>query len=298
VWPVDGNNSHQLATPDVAIARVAGRQHGMVARWQLVAAGLDGDAIAYRVRAGRLHPRHRGVYAVGHVPVSPLATAMAAVLACGEDAVLSHRSAAALWRILPRWPHPVEVTARAGRTLRGIHVHRSRTLTRDDVTRHHGIPVTTPERTLLDVTETLPDRELARAENEAYVQKLTTPPALAVFLTRNPGRPTSRLTHERSATAAPTRSHLEDDFLRFLRRHRLPIPELNQRIAGYEVDAVWRDRRLIVELDGYAYHATPQAFERDRERDATFLTAGFSTLRITRRRLTEREAARLRRLLS
>jgi len=280
------------------IARVAGRQHGMVARWQLVAAGFDGDAIAYRVRAGRLHPRHRGVYAVGHVPVSPLATAMAAVLACGENAVLSHRSAAALWRILPRWPHPVEITARAGRTLRGIHVHRSRTLTPQDVTHDHGIPVTTPNRTLLDLADTLPDRELTRAQNEAYVLKLTTPPALASFLTRNPGRPTSRLTPERSATAAPTRSHLEDDFLRFLARHDLSQPELNQRIAGYEVDAVWRDKRLVVELDGYAYHATPQAFERDRERDATLLAAGFSTLRITHRRLTEREAARLRRLLA
>jgi hypothetical protein len=239
----------------------------MVSRTQLLAAGFDGDAIAYRVRTGRLHPRHRGVYAVGHVPVSPLATAMAAVLACGENAVLSHRSAAALWRILPRWPHPVEVTARAGRTLRGIHVHRSRTLTEHDITRDNGIPVTTPNRTLLDLAETLPDRELTRAQNEAYVLKLTTPPTLITFLTRNRGRSTSRLTPGRDAT----RSHLEDDFLRFLRRHNLPKPELNQRIAGYEVDAVWRDKRLVVELDGYAYHATPEAFERDRERDATLL---------------------------
>jgi very-short-patch-repair endonuclease len=273
----------------------------MVSRAQLLAAGFDGDAIAYRVRAGRLHPRHRGVYAVGHVPVSPLATAMGAVLACGDGAVLSHRSAGALWRILPRWPRTPDVTTRAGRPRTGIHVHRSRTLTPQDVTHHYGIPVTTPNRTLLDLTETLPDRELIRAQNEAYVLKLTTPPALATFLTRNPGRPTSRLTVERSATAAPTRSHLEDDFLRFLRRHDLPPPELNQRIAGYEVDAVWRDKRLIAELDGYTFHATPSSFESDRERDATLLTAGFSTLRITHRRLThepEREAARLRRLLA
>ncbi len=269
----------------------------MVARWQLVAAGLDRHAISYRVRVGRLHPRHRAVYAVGHVPVSPLATAMAAVLACGDGAVLSHRSAAALWRILPRWPRTAEVTTRAQRTHAGIHVHRSHTLTEEDITRHHGIPVTTPNRTLLDLADTtLPDRELTRAQNEAYVLKLTTPPQLTTFLTRNPGRPTTRLTPERNAT--PTRSHLEDDFLRFLRRHDLPQPELNQRIAGYEVDAVWRDKRLIVELDGYAFHSTPRAFESDRERDATLLAAGFSTLRITPRRLTSREAARLRRLLA
>ena len=222
---------------------------------------------------------------------------MAAVLACGESAVLSHRSAAALWRIRRRWPEVVEVTTGARRTRPGIWVHRSRTLTATDVTRHHGIPVTSPERTLLDLASVLPERELVRAQNEAYVLNLTTPHTLAAFLARHPGRPTTRL----KPAPGVTRSRLEDEFLRFVRRHRLPEPALNQRVAGYEVDALWSEQRLVVELDGYAFHATRAGFERDRERDAALLDAGFSTLRLTHRRLTgqpAREAARLRRLLA
>ena len=110
VWSVDGNNSHEPTTPDVLIAGLAARQHGVVTVAQLLAAGLDHDAIAYRRHVGRLHLLHRGVYAVGHRPPSPLATAIGAVLACGPHAALSHRSAAALWRILPRWTSPIEVT--------------------------------------------------------------------------------------------------------------------------------------------------------------------------------------------
>ena len=297
MWPVDGNNSRQPSTPDAEIARIAGRQHGVVSRAQLMAIGLEAHAIAYRVRIGRLHRLHRGVYAVGHRSASPLSAAIAAVLACGETAVLSHRSAAALWGIVPRWPNPVEVTARVRRTHRGIEVHRSRTLTEADVTRHHGIWVTRPERTLLDLADVVPDRELVRAQNEAYVLRLTTPSALAAVLDRHPGRPTSRLTHERDFT----RSHLEDAFRRFVRRYRLPVPEFNQRVAGYEVDAVWRERRLVVELDGFAFHATRGAFERDRERDAALWKPGSrrSGSRTAASTLeSAREAARVRRLLA
>ncbi len=213
-----------------------------------------------------------------------LTAAMAAVLACGSDAAASHRAAGALWKILPRWFAPIDVTAPTQRRHPGIYVRRSR-LT--EPTTRHGIPVTTPARTLLDLADVLDDRALARAVNEAYVLRLTTPHELAAVLARSPGRRTARLTPH-TTTTGPTRSHLEDSFLRFVKRHRLPIPEVNQHIAGHEVDAVWRA------------HATRQAFERDRNRDADLLTAGFSTIRVTDRRLKEqstREAQRLRALL-
>ena len=261
----------------------------MVTLAQLLAAGLDRTAIAYRRRVGRLHLLHRGVYAVGHRPPSPLATAMAAVLACGPDAALSHRSAAALWRILPRWHSPIEVTATTKHRHEGIRAHRS---PHADATTHYGIQVTTPARTLVDLADVLPERALTRAVNEAQVQRLVTPAELTTLFTRYPGRRTSRLTPERGAT----RSHLEDRFIRFLKRHHLPLPELNQTIAGHEVDAVYREQKLVIELDSRQFHTTPHAFETDRDRDADLLNAGFSTLRITDHRLKEQQAKEAQRL--
>jgi hypothetical protein len=199
------------------------------------------------------------VYAVGHRPPSPLATAIAAVLACGPDAVLSHRSAAALWRILPRWHAPVDVTAPTKHRLKGIHVHRSRQI---ESTTHYGIRVTTPARTLVDLADVLNPRQLTRALNEAQVQRLVTPAELTTLLTRYPGRRTAQLTPQRGVT----RSHLEDRFVRFLKRHQLPLPELNQRIQGHEVDAVY------------------------------LLNEGFSTLRITDHRLKHDQAKEAERL--
>jgi very-short-patch-repair endonuclease len=218
---------------------------------------------------------------------------MAAVLACGPDAVLSHRSAGALWRILPRWYSPTEVTTPTKRGHPGIHVHRSRDA---DATTHYGIRVTTPARTLVDLADVLNPRQLTRALNEAQVQRLITPAELTTLLTRYPGRRTSQLTPERGAT----RSYLEDDFTRFLKRHRLPLPERNQIIAGHEVDAVYREQKLVIELDSRQFHTTPRAFEQDRDRDADLLNAGFSTLRITDHRLKHhpiKEAQRLKDIL-
>ena len=272
---------------------MASRQHGVVSLAQLLAAGLDHDAIAYRRRVGRLHLIHRGVYAVGHRPPSPLATAMAAVLACGPNAALSHRSAAALWRILPRWRQPTEVTVPTRRRRPGIHIHRSRHI---DATTHYGIRVSTPLRTLVDLADVLNPRQLTRALNEAQVLRLISPAELTTLLTRYPGRRTAQLTPERGATRSP----LEDRFVRFLKRHRLPLPELNQRIAGHEVDAVYRTYHLVIELDSRQFHTTPRAFEQDRDRDADLLNAGFATLRITDHRLKHQpttEAQRLKEIL-
>jgi very-short-patch-repair endonuclease/predicted transcriptional regulator of viral defense system len=290
-----GNSHRKRSTPDQVIARLAARQHGMVTRLQLLAAGLSVDDIAYRLRIGRLVRIHRGVYAVGHVPPSPHARAMAAVLACGPGAVLSHRSAGALWALGPRWGAPVDVTARGKRRQRtGIRVHRSSTLTRADITRHYGIPVTTPARTLLDLADVLDDKALARAVNEARLARKGTTAELAAILTRSPGRATTRL--KPILDHGPTRSPLEDAFLKFVKDHGLPTPEVNQVIAGHEVDILWRHHKLVVELDSRTHHDTDAAFETDRDRDADLLKAGFPVLRITSQRLRrnpDREAARL-----
>jgi hypothetical protein len=278
--------SAKVSTPDVEVARIAATQHGYVTRSQLLHAGFDRNAIAHRVRTGRLVRAHRGVYAVGHVPPSPYARAMAAVLACGPGAVLSHRSAAALWGLV-RWPRTHEVTAPTDHRVPGIHTHRSRRL--DDVTTHYGIPTTSPARTLLDLAKILDPASLTRAVNDARLRHLLSREDLDGALAR-------RLTS--SPTKAPTRSVLEDAFLAFLDRHGLPRPEVNQRVAGHEVDMLWRPQRLVAELDGRAYH---DDFERDRERDADLLAAGLRVVRVTWRRLTraeQREAARFAALLS
>jgi very-short-patch-repair endonuclease len=294
VCGVHGNSSHKRRTPDVLIARLATPQHGVVTIAQLLAAELDREAVAYRRRVGRLHLLHRGVYAVGHRPPSPLATAIAAVLACGPDAALSHGSAAALWKIVPRWPTPTHVTAPSERDRPGIHVHRS---PHAEATTHYGIRVTTPLRTLVDLADVLPPKHLTRAVNEAQVQRLVTPAELTTLLTRYPGRRTARLTPERGAT----KSTLEDDFTRFLKRYKLPLPERNQTIAGHEVDAVYRQHHLVIELDSRQFHATPRAFEQDRDRDADLLDAGFPAIRITDHRLKHhptKEARRLKAILN
>ena len=266
----------QVSTP---IAQIAAGQHGYVTRSQLLGAGLSAKAIDRRVSQGDLLPRYRGVYAVGHIPPSPHARAMAAVLACGPGAVLSHRSAAALWGLV-RWPDTTDVTARYDHRLRGIRVHRSRTLTDYHVTTHYGVPTTTAARTLSDLVSILTPASLTRAVNDARLRHLLGSDDLGA-----------------QATDAPTRSVFEDRFLAFIDRHALPRPEVNQRIVGYEVDMLWRAHHLVAELDGRAYH---DDFERDRERDADLLAAGLRVVRVTWRRLTraeDREAARFDALL-
>lgn len=274
----------------------------MVSRAQLLEPGLlDADGIAYRLRVGRLLRVHRGVYAVGHRPPSPLTSVMAAVLACGPGAVASHLTAAALWGIHGRHATPVHVTATAGRRHSGVVAHRSRTLAPVDMTAHFGIAVTAPARTLLDLADVLGPTELARAVNVARRERLVSLDALAAQLAGAGGRRSRHLQALVGRRDNATRSHFEDAFLRFVDRFGLPRPEVNQRVAGHEVDALWRSRRLVVELDGRAFHSDEDAFEHDRERDADLLAAGYRVVRITWRRLTgqpDAEARRLRALLA
>jgi very-short-patch-repair endonuclease len=239
-----------------------------------------------------MHRVHRGVYALGHLALSPEARWMAAVLALdggpgGGGSVLehwgaavSHRSGLSLWSLLPanQAPSDVIVLGNGGRARRaGIHVHRSLSLVSGDVTLHRGIPVTTPARTIADLREAIstrrsgaiPGRELRKAIRQANVLGLPVGPRDA---------------------KVRTRSDLEGDFLRLCRRHRLPRPEVNVRIGPYLVDFLWADRRLVVETDSYLYHRGEMAFQDDRARDLELMRRGFEVLRISELQLDEEPA--------
>ena len=290
-------------TIDNVIAAIAGPQHGVITRWQLLDVGLTDGAMAYRVAIGRLHRLYNGVYAVGHRPVSPYAHALAAVLACGPGAALSHGSAATLWGITKHWQSPLEVTARSARRRPRLHIHRSTTLTRRDVTRHYGIPVTTPARTLLDNTDRLADTVLARAVNDLRLARYLSLADLADLLARHPHtRAANRLCeHLAHPQRPPTRSEFEDAFLPFAKRYGLPAPQVNTRVAGHEADILFPAHKLVVELDSWQYHSGREQFERDRDRDPDLLAAGIVTVRLTWERFSltpEREAERLHAILA
>ncbi|HEY1286144.1 MAG TPA: DUF559 domain-containing protein [Solirubrobacterales bacterium] len=226
---------------------------------------------------------------------------MAAVLACGEDAVLSHRSAAALWG-LTRARRPVDVSAPRGRGRKGIDVHEGG-ICGADRTERAGIPVTTVARTLFDLSEVVDQQQLERAFEEADRLGLLTLRALDEVCARGEGRhalrPVRRLIEEARAPTM-TRSALEDRFARLCREYAFD-PAVNVRVLGHEVDACWPTERLVVELDGFAFHRHRAAFERDRARDAGMVADGYRVVRITHRRLVREPAEvakQLRRLLN
>lgn len=286
---------------DAAVATIAIRQYGNITRQQLLDAGLDDKAIARRVRTGHLHRIHPGVYAVGRRPYVPLERASAAVLACGPRAALSHGSAMVLWGFWKYWPSTFEVVVPGDRRPRGIKVHRSARLIRRDIKTHRGIRVTSPAHTLYDTVPRLTDKALKRAVNDAlhtYMHQSH----LAELLARLPNSAATKrlLPFVADADAGLTRSELEDAFLAFCERFGFPRPETNVPLAGYRVDALFREERLIVEVDSYDWHGGRQAFESDRDRDADTLLAGYQTVRLTHERMHDRpkkEAARLHAIL-
>ena len=279
--------------PDRAIAAIAERQEGVVSLEQLIATGLSEDEIRHRVRLGWLRPIHRRVFAVGYLPVTRKGKWWAALLAIGDDAVLSHSTAAAVWGILPEVDQDIHVTVPELQRRRhdGVEPHRNR-LGRDELTAHLGLPVTTPIRTLLDLAITNPEH-LERAIRQAEYNHLTSAAALAAAVAEVRGRRGIQKLREALAkvteTPGITRSKLEQRFVEFLRRYSLPRPKLNvaMKIGGKDivVDALWLEQRVIVELDGRAAHATAAAFESDRARDAALVAAGYRVVRITWRRL-------------
>jgi very-short-patch-repair endonuclease len=284
----------QLDPPprEAVIAGHAARQHGVVSRGQLVEAGLARGAIEHRVRMGWLYRMYRGVYAVGHPPLTQEARWMGAVLAYGDDAALSHACAAALWEIRPYNGVWIDVTtaSRGGRARRDrIRLHRSSTLSADSVTTHRAIPVTTIARTLLDVAATLTQPSLARTVEQSEIRRLFHLDAIDDTLARNPHHPGARkLTRalELYRHDELTRSDLEAIFRTLCDHHGLPRPLVNHIVEEKEVDFFWPDERVVVETDGRATHFTIAAYERDRARDAHLTTLGYRVLRFTERQVT------------
>jgi very-short-patch-repair endonuclease len=296
------NQSHRLKIPiDATIMALAARQYGHVTRAQLLELGLTKAAIDARVRRAPLVSIHAGVYAIGPRRDDPLARAAAAVLACGPGAALSHSSAASLWEITKRWHFPLEVTHQRQRERPGIRTHTCRVLRRSDICVHLGIRVTSPARTVLDIAPMTPEKALRRAVNDLRHRGQLHLGTLAELLDRCPKHPgVTVLRPYLEHPAGPTRSEFEDAFLAFAARHHLPQPQVNVKLNGYLVDALFPDQMLIVELDGWEFHSDRTAFETDRERDAVALEAGYATVRITWERLNgvaRTEAARLRRIL-
>lgn len=282
------------------IAALARGQHGYVTRRQLLDVGLGAEAVRSRVKSHRLIPVYAGVYALGHQPTLPQDQAFAAVLACGDGALLSHATAASVWGISKRWTTPFHVTVATARRRAGIQMHRGKLHPRD-FDRQLDLPVTSPARTLLDNAPELTDKALTRAVNDLLRSHLLVLEDLVATLDRHPRhRATRRLQEFIEAPTGPTASEFEDAFIAFCRRFALPQPLCNARVAGYEVDAYFPMERVIVELDGWRFHSSRASFESDRERDAALLTLGIVTVRITWSRLIktpEREAARLRQIL-
>ncbi|MGK7313523.1 MAG: DUF559 domain-containing protein [Candidatus Longimicrobiales bacterium M2_2A_002] len=288
------------ARTDSLVEGLAARQHGVIARTQLLERGVSAREVQYRLETGRLRRLHAGVYAVGPVP-GLLQQEMAATLACGRGAVVSHWSAAGCWEIARRRPgHPVAVS-----TLRdvrssdaGIRVFRTTRLRDDETTLRDGLPLTSPARTLFDLAGWAYIGDVERAFSRA-VPTLVTLAEIDVLLERYPrrrGRRRLRALLQTGLSPGLTRSDAEREFLRVVRSGGLPRPATNVVIAGYEVDCLWSDARLVVEIDGRAYHSDARSFEGDRERDAALLAAGYRVMRVTWRQISDQPRPLLVRL--
>jgi hypothetical protein len=236
-------------------------------------------------RLGRLHPDRRGVYALGRPELTRLGVWMAAVLACGPGAVLSHLTAALLWRLWEGNEGSIEVSVARGRCpqLSGLVVHRRAALSPEDITEHVGIPVTSPICTLIDIAPSLSRAELERAVNQADKLDLATPEEIRVGLDRAGSRRGVGVLRKLldRATFTLTDSELERRFLPIATGAGLPLPLTQQIVNGFRVDFFWPDLGLIVETDGLRYHRTPAQQARDRLRDQTHTAAGLTPLRFT-----------------
>jgi hypothetical protein len=264
---------------------LARNQHGVVSSDQLQEIGYTRQAIHHRIRTGRLHPLHRGVYAVGRAHVTDHGRWMAAVIACGDGTVLSHSSAAALWRI--GWENgalvELSLPGLSRRSRPGLQIHQRPSLEERDLTRESGIPVTTPIQTLIDMSLRLDRPGVERMINEADKYSLTHPPQLRRALDARAGeRGVARLRRILDRrTFRLTKEELERRFLPLAGKAGLPVPLTGRFVNEFEVDFYWPDLGLVVETDGLRYHRTPAEQARDRLRDQAHTAAGLTPLRFT-----------------
>jgi very-short-patch-repair endonuclease len=279
-----------------AIEALAARQHGVVARSQLLELGLSSAAIGRRVAAGWLRPLHRGVYRIG--PLDGVrAGEMAAVLAAGPSAMLSHTSALRAWKLIGAGPlRPFHVTLLGGQVRRrpGIVFHHARTLGDTERTVLDGVPITSPVRTLVDGAGMLGSRELAKAIASAERLSLVAPAELAELAERYRGRRGMTLLRTligADSDRAFTRSEAEERCLALIRRAGLPSPHTNVPVGPYELDFFWPDANVAVEVDGWAFHGTRSRFENDRRKDNWLRGRGIEVVRLTWRQITREPVA-------
>ncbi|MBI5105409.1 MAG: type IV toxin-antitoxin system AbiEi family antitoxin domain-containing protein [Solirubrobacterales bacterium] len=278
---------------DHGIARLAERRHGVVTHAQLLALGLDQDAIAYRITVGRLHRLHRGVYAVGHPGLTPTGELRAGIDAIGEDAGLAGTSALALWDIRPRGDgEPIHIAVpRKVRSRPGIRVLSLADLSTSEVVVRRGIPTLLPAYALLTAAAVLRRGELRRAVNQALVLKRVSVPSLVEVLASKPHQRGRGRLAVALRDAAPTRSELEDAAVAFLRAFGLPPFATNVKVGRDEVDVLWRDEGVVLELDSVAFHDNPLQRAADRAKTARLEAAGLAVIRLRWRDVTERQQA-------
>jgi very-short-patch-repair endonuclease len=270
----------KVRTVEQKVAAIARRQHGVVTREQLLDAGVSGKEIERRLEKGALLRVHRGVYRVGHRAPSIEARYMAAVLACGDGALLCGRAAAHLWGLIKGSAPPPEVFAPTERRVKGVKTRRRRKEQRG--TRCRGIPITTVPSTIVDVSSSLSLPDLARACHEAGVKYRTTPRQVETELEKRPNAPGGKglrkvLTGEQRVTL----SALERTFLTLLEGAGLPLPETNKPAGTKRVDCRWPTHELTVELDSYRYHRSRHAWEQDRKREREARARGDDFCRYT-----------------
>ena len=284
--------------PDARAVRLASVQRGATSGEQLRIVGFSRAAVGHRIKVGRLHRLHLGVFAVGRPDLDALGAETAALLACGPGTVLSHRSAAALWGFAepPAGVVDVATSGNAGRGRDGIVNHRT-SLSPSEIRTKDHLRVTSPARTLLSLAGAADEPELERMVGEAARRNLTTSAELVQTVGAHPGhRGAARLRRVLEGGPTFTRSEAERRMLALIRAARLPAPDVNSRVAGHEVDFAWPDRRLVLEVDGYAFHASRSAVEKDRDREVDLDAAGFEVLRCTWRQITAEPEALLVRL--
>ncbi len=283
---------HSRGADEDAVSWVTARQLALITTHQLHIAGVGRGGVRRRSENGTLHRQYRGVYLVGHPILLPGAPELGAVLACGDRAIISHRSAAALWGLTRAPVDHVEVTViqRGCRSRDGLRVHKVEHLDAADRAHKSGIPVTSPARTLVDYAATANAGELEWAIAEAYAHNLADERRILAAIERAPthaGVARLRAILSQPGGAQRTRSDGERAMLRLIRAAGLPAPRVNVPIAGFTADFLWPEQRLIVELDGYPYHSGRAAFERDHRRDIVHRNAGYDVLRFTGRQLEE-----------
>jgi very-short-patch-repair endonuclease len=274
------------------LAALAAKQHGVLARRQLRKLGYSPDEIRGLIARAHLHRLYRGVYAVGHKRLSTRGRWIAAVLACGPEAVLSHRAAIGLYELRPvpsGGPIDVTVSGRTRKGQTGIRLHNARRLHPDDRTTIDGIPVSAVHRTLLDYAETAHFQQLRLALEAADRRDLLDGHELHRLYARAHGhhglKPLKAAVAKLIGPAPWTQSELERQFHALNREWQLPEPQVNVLVKGFLVDCWWPDARVVVELDGYHYHKDRRTFENDRLRDTKLQLAGIITLRVTQQRI-------------